>query len=114
MPKVKLNLKSLREMDNGKIDKLLLQGLRQVIQDCVDRPTDKKARKVTLQLIFSPIPDDLGACDEVSMSVQSKVSVPVKQTKTYSIGAKPSGEGFLNLASDDDVKQSTLDEMVGG
>jgi hypothetical protein len=100
-------------MDNGKIDKLLTQGLKQVIQDCVDRPTDKKPRKVTLQLDFVPIPDDLGTCDEVSMSVQSKVTVPVKRTKTYSVGAKPSGEGFLNLASDDNVNQSTLDDMNG-
>lgn len=108
MPRVPMTLAALHEMDGGKIARLFEQCLRQCTQDCQDRPADKKPRTLTLQIHVVPVEDDM--CDEVTLSVAAKVAVPKKQTRGYSVGVGEKGKTVVNLASDDNIHQMTIDD----
>lgn len=109
--KVTLTLEQLAKIDNGKVAAVFQQELRRVVNDCVDRPTDNKPRKVNMTVSVAPQESD-GVCATVEMEVVVKSSVPDRRTRPYQLEVHARGDVMLNDASPDDVRQRTLDEAA--
>lgn len=79
---VDLTFESLHDLDNGRIAALLKRHLANVAQDCMNRPSDEAARKVTLDFVFKATMDpDSRECERVWCEVECKSKVPVYRSK---------------------------------
>lgn len=107
--KVRLTLEELARLDQGKVAAVFQRELKHVVGDCVDRATDKTARKITMTLSVTPQECD-GVCDTVEAEVTIKSSVPDRRTRPYQLAVNGRGDVVVNDASPDDVRQTTLDE----
>lgn len=92
---VDLNFSNLVDLDEGRIDKLLLINLARTAQDCITRPGDKSKRKVTLEFIFEPIADpDLGDCAGAKCEVECKTKLPVYRSRPFEMSVSNRGFAF--------------------
>ena len=104
-----LELKTLQELDGGKVAVALAQHLRRAANDCYDRPNDKIARKVSLEMSLKPVTDDRGtACVEVELQAHVASTVPKHRTRALSLGLKPNGTLLFNPDSPDRIDQTTF------
>lgn len=103
-----LSLESLNDLDGGKAAEAFKLHLRRAAMDCVDRPGDPKARKVTLEVELTPDPEPDGTCDRVHFQIRASSAVPKHQTRLYSAGLRANGALVFNEDSPGNVQQSTL------
>lgn len=106
-----LSLESLKNLDDGRIKAALDQELRHVITDCGDRPGDKRARTVTLQIELKPITDEINELERVDVTMQVTSKTPTRKSKTYDMGLRKSATGPMlvyNELSLDNVDQETF------
>lgn len=104
-----LNLAALmHDLDGGRIGEAFAQELKRVALDCDDRPTDNKPRKVTLEAVLVPIPQD-GALDSVAAKFQVTSSVPKRRSKQYNLGFRHGGKLVFNDLSEENIHQATFD-----
>jgi hypothetical protein len=103
-----LTLATLEKLDMGKAAAALQEHLKRAAIDCMDRPGDGKARKVTLQFDITPIVTPDLTCDEVHIQIQAASKVPTHRTKVYSCGLRKNGMLVFNPDSPDNVNQNTL------
>ncbi|MDM4015811.1 hypothetical protein [Roseiconus lacunae] len=83
-----LTLIDLANMDGERIGIALKQALMRVADDIHDRPGEKKARTVALNISLSPEVDDDGQCENVKMQCQIKDSIPTRKTRVYDLGVR--------------------------
>ena len=113
MPRIEevvLSFESLADLDEGRINKLLLHHLQRIAHDCLSRPADKTARKVILEFAAKPIldPDD-GSCEAVKFEIEARSKVPVYRSRQYEM--RVTNKGFLfNRDFPDAVDQQPLFE----
>lgn len=107
--KVKLTLEELARLDNGKVAAVFARELRHVTKDCLDRPTDESARKITMVISVKPQECD-GVCETVEAEVSIKSHVPDRRTRPYQLAVNGRGDVIVNDASPEDIRQATLDE----
>lgn len=105
----KLSLETVGKLDQGgalAFEKLLSRAAA----DCIDRPADNTARKVTLEFELEPVLDDDMTCTEVKCRIQATAKLPSYKTKVRSLGVRPGGGGMFvfNEDSPDNVRQGTL------
>lgn len=106
-----LKLETLKDLDFGRPAVAFEQGLADAVRDCVDRPGDKRPRRVTLDLIIAPVPDDTGVCDSVTGEFKIKTTLPHRQTKPYSFGLNRQGKLFFSEYAPENVDQATIDDI---
>lgn len=80
---VPLNFENLADLDAGRIGKLLQKHIKRAAADCIDRPGDKKARKVTLQFTMKPVMNSDGDADTAHVEIQCKSDVPTNVSMTF-------------------------------
>jgi hypothetical protein len=107
MPMVEFTLESLRDLDGGKAAVAFTQHVKRAALDCLDRPGDKAARKVTLEISLIPVMEPGGDCTEVDVQIKASSAVPKHQTKPYSFGLRRGGMLVFNPDATDNVNQST-------
>lgn len=105
---VELDFTNLARLDEGRIDKLLRYHLQRIAMDCVARPGDNTARKVTLEFVAKPVIDpDTGECMESRLEIECKSKMPTHRSKPYSMLV--SNQGFkFNQDFPDEVDQPSL------
>jgi hypothetical protein len=108
MQLVQFSLDTLKDLDGGKASAAFEQHVRRAALDCLDRPGDPAARKVTFEVSLSPRMDPTGDCTEVEVQIRASSVVPKHQTKPYSFGLRRGGMLVFNPDSTDNVNQSTL------
>jgi hypothetical protein len=101
--------KALAVIDGGRIAEAINQELRKAALDCDDRPGDKRARKVTLQLEIVPKVDDRGNCDSVDVTAQVKAIHPSRKSQKFDMSLRKNGVLAFNEESLDNADQRTLD-----
>lgn len=102
---VPVGFESLAELDNGKLDLLLRNHLALIARDCINRPHEKKRRKVTL--VFQAVPDLDGEACTVKLNVQCRSRVPDFQSREYEM--RPANNGFhFNRDFPDSLDQQPL------
>lgn len=105
----KFTLGSLSTMDGERIAIAFEQALKRVVQDCDDRPGEKKERTVTLTLAVKPVLDADGMCDDCNVQVAVTDSVPKRKSKVYNMTVRKGGHLVYNNESLDNAKQSSMD-----
>jgi len=105
-----LNLKSLADLDGGRIAAAFEQAVKRCALDCEDRPNEENARKVTLQVEILPTMDEAGYCDGVNMAFQVKDNLPTRKSRIYSLGMKASGALFFSDEDPLNHRQLGLDD----
>lgn len=107
-----LDLKTISEMDNGRIAEAVRLALKRIEEDCRDRPGEKGARKVTLTILMAPeLDESCRVMDTAKIAFDIKETVPKMKSKVYSALARGHGL-FINEASEEDARQLTLDERA--
>ncbi|MCC7333577.1 MAG: hypothetical protein IT422_00680 [Pirellulaceae bacterium] len=114
MPFVELSLDSLSELDDGRVAKAFQHELKRAVQDCIDRPGDKKPRAVTLELSLTPITvnnDGMVETEGCDGEFQIRSKVPTRKSKTYSFRANKKGHLAYSSNSPESVDQTTFDDI---
>jgi len=107
----RLDLETLREIDSGMVMELFHAALEHAVKDCMERPADKRARKVVLQLTLAPVVSIQGNtidCDGVRGAFQCRAKLPDMETKVYDFGVQQGGKLVFNEDSLTNHRQSTL------
>lgn len=108
MALTQFTLANICELDGGVAAVTFEQLVRRAALDCMDRPGDGKARKITLEVTLIPRQEQCGDCTEVEAQVHAKCTVPPHRTKPYSFGLRKNGVLVFNSDSPDNVNQTTL------
>lgn len=114
MPFVQLSLTSLDDLDDGRVSKAFLHELKRLVQDCMDRPSDKKTRTLTLELNMTPVISTEGGvveCEGVHGEFTIKGKVPVRRSKTYEFRANNKGQLAYSSTSPENADQTTFDDV---
>lgn len=82
----KLQAASMANLDRGSLAVAIEKALQQAALDCIDRPTDDRARKVTVSIELKPkaeYDDDSRAIEIVGVEGKYKVkcAVPDRESK---------------------------------
>jgi len=88
---VPLSFSSLSELDDGRIDRLMMMHIRRIAADCMDRPGDKNKRKVTLDFHVEPVIDDDGQCEYTKVQIECRSKVPTYRSKPYEMRVSKAG-----------------------
>lgn len=104
----KFTLDTLKDLDGGKAALAFEQHVRRAANDCLDRPGDQTARKITLEIKLSPVLNADLTCDEVKAQIEASSAVPKHRTKEYSFGIRANGMLVFSQDSPDNVNQTTM------
>lgn len=107
----RLSLDSLRELDSGLAVETFQQAVQRAVKDCLDRPAEKKARKVILQMTIVPVPVINGNtidCDGVKGAFQCRCKVPDVELQQIDFGVQKDGNLIFNPDSPRDHRQATM------
>lgn len=87
-------LATVEQLDH-RVAALFDKHVARVTQDCMDRPGDKHARKVTLTFSVVPVPDpDSGECEHVMVEVEAKSRMPDHRSPAYPMDVSKAGLRF--------------------
>ncbi len=107
----KFELRSLAELDGGRIREAFEQALRRCELDCMDRPATDNVRKVSLTAELVPVCSPGGELESVDVRFHIKDTVPSRKSAVYNMKATRGGLLFNEL-SPDDIHQRTIDEAI--
>lgn len=109
-----LTFKSLADLDGGKIGKAFAIHARKLTDDCIDRPGSKAPRKLSIELIVTPVLDpNTGECDDVNIEAEIGSKVPKHRSRPINCQVRKTSKGgqlVFNDFSLDNVDQRTLDQ----
>lgn len=111
MPLQRFSLASMSQLDGGMAVETFQDAVQRAVKDCIERPGDKRARKVVFQLTIVPVPIITGNtidCDGAKGTFQCKVKIPDWETREVDFGVQNSGDLIFNPDSPRDHKQMTL------
>jgi hypothetical protein len=111
MPKQKLHLDSIGDVDGGSLRVAVNQALKTLTQDLEDRPALKKKRKMVLTMWFEPVVDTNGNQIQLE-SVLSSWDVDVDCPKTGKAGTVMTPQSDGQLAFHSDLPDSPEDETI--
>jgi len=104
-----LTLKSLKELDGGRVNEAFAQAMKRAVADCEDRPDVTDARKVALQCELVPVIGEGGKhLDTVSFRFQVKDTIPTRKSRVYSASVKSGGRLAWSDESPENVSQLGL------
>ena len=89
-----LNLENLKELDGGKVQVAFGLELKKCLMDCLNRPNEKKSRKVSLECYVTPIAADRD-CEGVTVAFDVRSSVPARKTEGYKLGITTQGQAYF-------------------
>lgn len=111
MALVEFNIASLENLDDGRVAVAFAHELRRSVQDCMDRPGDKKPRSVSLEFRLTPVVGDEGQCEGAEGEFEIKSKVPTRKSKTYSFSTNRKGHLIYSSNSPENVDQTTFDDI---
>lgn len=106
-----VTLENLQHIADGSVSMAFQRHIARAVEDCEDRPGDKKSRKVTLELEIVPVQLQDGSVTEVSMEAKVKSSVPAHVSRPIECKVKQGGKAVFNDLSQDNPNQMTIDEV---
>lgn len=105
---------SLATLDGGRIAAALERELKQAVQDCRDRPAEKKARKVTLQIEIAPeVVDNTADLCTIGLQCQIQARFPSRASRTYSMDVQKNGNLVFNADAPENPAQKTIFDGEG-
>jgi len=109
----KLQAASLANLDRGTLAVAMEQALQTAARDCIDRPTDDRARTVTIAISLKPKSDfdeDTRSVNITGAEGQYKVkcAVPDRESKPLDFGLQTDGTLIFNGNVPDNHRQRSL------
>ncbi|MFZ5832388.1 MAG: hypothetical protein ACOY3P_20065 [Planctomycetota bacterium] len=107
----KFALENLGDLDLGKAKVGFERLVRQAALDCIDRPGDKRARRVTLTVTLKPVSTVNGNtidCESIDASLKAKAAIPDFETRTYDFAIRNNGDMLFNPESPTNHKQQSF------
>jgi hypothetical protein len=107
-----LTLQTIHDLD-PRVAAMVESHLATLARDCISRPTDKKPRRLTLQISAKPIPlvdpnDGRNVdCETVEIEIAAKITIPNHRSRDFRMNVTRGGFSF-NPDSPDNPNQSTL------
>lgn len=101
---------SITEIDDGRIAEAIQIELNKAREDCQDRPLVRKARKVNLQILLTPSPDDHGDVEGLKIGFKVNSVMPPKESREISVGFQGINRMIWNDMAPDNVNQRTIDQ----
>jgi hypothetical protein len=102
----KLNLTTIRDLSNGQAEAVINAAIQAAIRDLEDRGGDKKPRKVSIEMEFKKLGEDV-----VTATVKAKTTLPPYVTQptfgTLNVDGTAAHMKF-NPNNADDYEQQTL------
>ena len=112
MPMVEMTLDTLKDLEDGRVSVAFAHELKRAVLDCIDRPGDKNARKVSLEFAISPIIDqDTGQCEGANGEFEIKSKVPTRKSKTYQFNVTKQGQLSYSANNPQNRLQHTIEDM---
>lgn len=108
-------LDSLADIDNGLLTEAFKQLRKYVVDDCVDRPGESKARTIDIRFEFIPKCDSVRVvdCDGVHVGVNMKAKLPDLKSKFYEMKPTRGGNLRFNVDNPEDADNPTLLDQPG-
>lgn len=104
---VPLDFSHLKNLDDGRINKLLEHHLGNISRDCINRPGDKTKRKVTLVFYATPDANDDGDAEAADVQVECFSKIPIYRSRKFKM--RLSNKGFtFNQDFPDALDQPSL------
>jgi len=101
------DVKDIMTMDDGRIGEAVRQKLKQILDDCEDRPAVNKPRRVQIQLFVTPVMDQHGNLDNVKIGFHVDTKFPAQQSREYQMLYK-GGSLLFNELSPENPSQATI------
>jgi hypothetical protein len=113
MPFVQLDLKSLNEIDEGRVGIAFMQELKRAVLDCIDRPKDKGKRKVAIVAEILPVMGEgqVLECEGAEAAFKIKSTVPERKSKTYTFRVNKQGQLAFSSNNPENHDQTTFDDI---
>ena len=108
MPIHAFTLENLEHLDLGKAKEAFNMQIKRIAADCLDRPGDTNARKVTLEVVAKPVPDVDGTCERVKLQIQVTSKIPSMRTRVYDLGIRRNGVLVFSEDSPENIDQATM------
>ena len=108
---MRLSLESIKEVQGGVALEMFQDALHHAVKDCIDRPGDKRARKVTMQMNITPVAVTNGNtidCEGAKGVFQCRAKMPDRESAEIDFGVQNSGDLIFNPDSPRDHRQTTL------
>jgi hypothetical protein len=103
------NIADLTEIDNGRIGEALKLEMKKVIEDCRDRPTLDKPRKIKLEMSIEPTCDPKTFdVDGIKLAFKVSSTMPTKERTNLDLGVKKDGRLFFSEHSPTNFDQTTV------
>lgn len=113
---LRLTMENLGQLGGGVVPEVWSDAIRQAVRDCLDRPGDKRARKVVLQMCIVPVATVVGNtidCSGAKGTVQCRTKIPDRESQEFDFGVQNSGDLIFNPDSPRDHRQMTMLEGEG-
>jgi hypothetical protein len=107
----KLTVETLHELDFGSIGIAFQKHLARVVQDCIDRPGDKRARTVLLEMKVVPVVEIRGStidCEGAKGTFKLKSKVPDHETQELDFAVRHDGSLVFNEESPRNHRQGVM------
>lgn len=110
----KLTLATIPAIDGGKIEAQINKTIAQAYDDMVQRPGDKSKRVVSIDVEFTPVPDQDGSLESVGVEFKMDIKIPARRSRVYSMAPHHGAKGLVfNDAAPENPRQRTLDQAAG-
>lgn len=109
-----MTLAKVSDLRNGAVGREFDLALAKVAGDVNDCPSQKAARKITLQIEFLPPKDD-DSGDEAGVTVKIKTTCPPRQYSPHAMKLKRVKDQWTWVFDDlegDDTEQATIDDEI--
>ena len=102
---------TLANLDRGAAAKALDNAIAAAVRDCLDRPGDDRARKITLTLEITPVCeviDNVVTCEGAKGCYKVRYRQPDWESRTLDFGVRTSGHLVFSDISPDNHRQPFL------
>ena len=107
----RLTLETIGNLDSGIAMETFQTAVQRAVKDCLDRPGDKRERKVVLQLAVKPVAVISGNtidCEGAKGNFTCKTKIPDYETREVDFGVQQNGDLIFNPDSPTDHRQMTM------
>lgn len=106
-----LSAGTLSKLDGGRAAVALDRAFAQAVKDCLDRPGDERARKITMQIDVVPVKeviDNQLSCEGAKGVYKIRLRTPDWESGTLDFGVRQNGMLIFNENSPANHRQATF------
>jgi hypothetical protein len=114
MALMQLTLENLHNLDMGAAAAAFKVALERAVRDCIARPSDDRARKVTFEFALKPVKDindNVITCEGAKGSFKVRAKIPDWETRECDFGVKTNGMLYFSEESPQNHRQQSFHDQ---